>query len=176
MFRKVYRDGKATVEGLSRSISGAADRLDQMAPSVEPYRSELEKHDTTVIDLTKLKSGDALNHGKFAESPDAVSLIGDRLVTGQTVTDQDVGVGKALGAVAIGAAQTVGTASIAVSAPIAVFDPRTRRSYGDQVQCLGRSLYDTVGLVGDSVDPALFDNHLALPQSSKSTASPVKNR
>lgn len=170
MFRKLYRDGKATVEGLSRSISGAADRLDQMAPSVEPYRSELEKHDTTVIDLTKLKSGDALNHGKFAESPEAVRLIGDRLVTGQTVTDQDVGVGKALGAVAIGAAQTVGAASIAV------FDPRTRRSYGDQVQCLGRSLYDTVGLFGDSVDPALFDNHLALPQSSKSTASPVKNR
>ena len=81
------------------------------------------------------------------------------------------------GSVAIGGAQTVGsTASVAVSAPITVFDPRSCRSYGDQVQRLGRSLDNTVGSVGDSVDPTLFDNNLALPQSSKSTASPAKNR
>jgi esterase/lipase superfamily enzyme len=44
-------------------------------PFREPYRSELEKHDMTVIDLIKLKSGDALKHGKFAKSPEVVRLI-----------------------------------------------------------------------------------------------------
>lgn len=171
----VSQDDRAL--GLSRRISGSVDRLGQIDPSVEPYRSELEKHDITVIDLTKLKSGDSLNHGKFAESPEVVRLIGDRLVTGQTITDSDVGVGEALGAVAVGAAQTVGTAaSVAVSAPIAIFDPRTRRSYGDQVHRLGQSVGNTVGSVGDSVDATLFDNSLTLPRSSQTTTSPVKNR
>ena len=30
----------------------------------------------------KLKGGDRLNHGKFAESPEVVKLIGDRLIAG----------------------------------------------------------------------------------------------
>ncbi len=67
---------------------------------------------------------------------------------------------EAIGAVGIGAAQTVGTAaSVAISAPIAVFDPRTRENYGRQVERLGRSVENTVGSVGDTatsvVDPQL---------------------
>jgi len=92
-----------------------------------------------------------------------VKLIGDRLIAGQTVTDSDVGLGEAIGAVGIGAAQTVGTAaSVAISAPIAVFDPRTRENYGRQVERLGRSVENTVGSVGDTatsvVDPQLLDS------------------
>ncbi|QCI98900.1 alpha/beta hydrolase [Agrobacterium larrymoorei] len=152
----VSQDDRAL--SLSRRISGNVDRLGQIDPSAEPYRSELEKAGITVLDLTKLQSGDRLNHGKFAESPEVVRLIGDRLIAGQTVTDSDVGLGEAIGAVGIGAAQTVGTAaSVAISAPIAVFDPRTRENYGRQVERLGRSVENTVGSVGDTatsvVDP-----------------------
>lgn len=146
----VSRDDRAL--SVSRRISGNVDRLGQIDPAAEPYRTALEKAGITVLDLTKLKSGDSLNHGKFAESPEVVRLIGDRLVAGQTITDSEIGLGEAVGAVAIGAAQTVGSAaSVAVSTPIAVFDPRTRRNYGQQLNRLGQSVGNTVGSVGDSV-------------------------
>ncbi|MGK6317075.1 alpha/beta hydrolase [Neorhizobium sp. DT-125] len=139
----VSRDDRAL--SLSRRISGNIDRLGQVDPTVEPYRSEFEKAGIVVLDLTALKTGDRLNHGKFAESPEVVKLIGNRLIEGQTVTDSDVGLGDRLGAVALGAAQTVGgAASVAVSTPIAIFDPTTRRTYEDQVHRLGNAVGNTV--------------------------------
>ncbi|MGQ8630427.1 alpha/beta hydrolase [Agrobacterium sp. DKPNP3] len=168
----VSQDDRAL--SLSRRISGNVDRLGQIDPSVEPYRSQLEKAGITVLDLTKLQSGDRLNHGKFAESPEVVRLIGDRLIAGQTVTDSDVGLGEALGAVSIGAAQTVGTAaSVVVSAPIAVFDPRTRENYGRQVERLGRSVENTVGSVGDTAGSVVDDQAL---QSSRVNCDAAANR
>ena len=150
----VSQDDRALI--VSRRISGNVDRLGQIDPSQEPYRSALEQAGITVIDLTKLKTGDSLNHGKFAESPEVVQLIGQRLVAGQTITDSEVGLGEAVGSVALGAAQTVGNAaSVAVSTPIAVFDPRTRRNYGRQVERLGSSVGNTltsVDTVGQAVD------------------------
>ena len=107
---------------VSRHIGGDVDRLGQINPATEPYRSELEKAGVTVLDLTALKSGDPLNHGKFAESPEVVRVLGERLVAGQTITDGKIGVGERLGVVAAGAAQTVGSAaSLAVQAPLTVF-------------------------------------------------------
>lgn len=150
----VSQDDRALA--LSRRISGNVDRLGQIDPSVEPYRSKLEAAGMTVLDLTKLKGGDRLNHGKFAESPEVVKLIGDRLIAGQAITDSNVGLGEAVGAVAMGAAQTAGSAvSVAVSTPIAIFDPRTRRNYDAQLKRLGQSMNNTVGSVGDSVGASL---------------------
>lgn len=164
----VSQDDRALA--LSRRISGNIDRLGQIDPTVEPYRSALEKEGITVLDLTKLKTGDRLNHGKFAESPEVVKLIGDRLIEGQTITDSEVGLGEAVGAVAMGAAQTVGSAaSVAVSTPIAIFDSRTRRNYEAQVQRLGQSVGNTVGSVGDSVGTGLA-------QSETSDAPPPLTR
>ncbi|MBB4009432.1 esterase/lipase superfamily enzyme [Rhizobium taibaishanense] len=146
----VSRDDRAL--SISRRISGNVDRLGQINPTDEPYRSALEKAGITVLDLTKLKTGDKLNHGKFAESPEVVRLIGDRLIAGQTVTDSQVGVGEAIGAVTIGATNTIGqAATTAISAPILIFDPRTRRNYGDQLKRLGQSAGSTVTSVGDTV-------------------------
>lgn len=146
----VSRDDRALT--LSKRISGNVERLGRIDPAAEPYRSELEKAGITVLDLTKLKSGDKLNHGKFAESPEVVRLIGDRLIAGQAVTESNIGLGESLGAVAIGATSTVGqAASSVISAPIAIFDPRTRRNYGQQLLLLGDSAGNTVGAVGDSL-------------------------
>ena len=39
-----------------------------------------------MIDLTKLKTEGSSNHAKFAESPEIVQLIGQRLVNGQSLT------------------------------------------------------------------------------------------
>ena len=138
----VSRDDRALT--LSRRISGNVDRLGQINPAEEPYRTMLENQGITVLDLTALKSGDRLNHGKFAESPEVVRLIGNRLIDGQAVTDSQVGLGERLGAVALGTAQTVGSAaSIVVSTPIAVFDPVTRKNYDDQWRRLGNTVEDT---------------------------------
>ncbi|OJF96919.1 alpha/beta hydrolase [Pararhizobium antarcticum] len=140
----VSRDDRALT--LSRRISGNIERLGQIDPSQEPYRSALENAgDITILDLTALKSNDQLNHGKFAESPEVVKLIGNRLIAGQTVTDSDIGLGDRVGAVALGTAQTVGSAaSIAVSTPILIFDPKTRQNYQGQVDRFGRSLGGTI--------------------------------
>ncbi len=140
------RDDRALA--VSRRISGNIDRLGQIDPSIEPYRTALEQAGITVIDLTKLKAGDRLNHGKFASSPEVVQLIGQRLVTGQTITDSNIGIGDRLGAVALGTAQGVGSAaSLVVSAPIAVFDPKTRKTYDEQIDRFGRAVGNTVGAV-----------------------------
>lgn len=139
----VSRDDRALQ--LSRRISGNVDRLGQVDPTVEPYRTKFENAGISVIDLTALKGGDRLNHGKFAESPEVVQLIGTRLLAGQTITDSNVGLGDRIGAVALGTAQTVGgVATATVNAPIAVFDPQTRRNYNEHLRRVGRSFENTI--------------------------------
>jgi esterase/lipase superfamily enzyme len=139
----VSRDDKAL--GLSRRIAGGVDRLGAIDPSQEPYRSRLEQHGVTVLDLTALKTGDELNHGKFARSPEVVRLLGSRLIAGQKVSEDRIGLADRLGAVAMGAAGTVGSAaSLAVTAPIAVFDADARDSLGDRAGAIGRGVSGTV--------------------------------
>ncbi|MBB3770212.1 esterase/lipase superfamily enzyme [Angulomicrobium tetraedrale] len=129
---------------LSRRISGGVDRLGLV--DAQHFYAELEKTGIVVIDLTSLRSGDdALNHGRFAASPEVVKAIGQRLVNGQTVTDSDVSLGDRIGVAAMGVGQTVGSAAgLVISAPIAVVDPATRNTYQSQVQQLGRSVSETV--------------------------------
>ena len=139
----VSRDDRALQ--LSRRISGNIDRLGLIDPTVEPYRTQFEAAGISIIDLTALQSGDPLNHGKFAQSPQVVQLIGTRLLTGQAITDSNIGLGDRIGAVALGTAQTVGgVASATVNAPIAVFDTNTRRNYDEQLRRVGRSFENTI--------------------------------
>jgi esterase/lipase superfamily enzyme len=115
--------------------------LGAIDPDQEPYRSELRQSDVTVINLTGLNSGDSLNHSKFAESPEVVQIIGRQIAGGQILTDSRVGIGDVIIEATTGVASSVGKAAgVVVSAPIAIVDPRTRETFGDQVQDLGRSL------------------------------------
>ena len=146
----VSQDDRALA--VSRRVWGNKDRLGAVDPDVEPYKSEFEKDKITVLNLTKLRTGDKLNHGKFAESPEVVKLIGTRLVDGQPITDSRVGLGDRLIEVTGSAAAAVGTAAgIVVSAPIAVIDPQARRNLGDRVEHLGNNIQDTGAAVGDTV-------------------------
>ncbi|HTO31887.1 MAG TPA: alpha/beta hydrolase [Pararhizobium sp.] len=112
----VSQDDRALA--LSRYISGDVQRLGQINPAEEPYKTKLEMAGITVVDLTKVKSGDRLNHGKFAESPAIVQLIGQRLVTGQTLTDSTIGVGDGITALVAGTVNTVGkVAATTVATP-----------------------------------------------------------
>jgi esterase/lipase superfamily enzyme len=90
-----------------------------------------------IIDLTEIKSPDSLHHGKFAENPEIVRLIGGRLASGQTLTDSNSGLGEKIGIFTTGAASAVGrAAAITLSAPIAIIDADTRRNLGSQVEQL----------------------------------------
>jgi esterase/lipase superfamily enzyme len=72
-----------------------------------------------------------------------VQLIGKRLAEGQTVADSRGGLGDRIIQVTAGAATAVGTAAgLAVAAPVAIVDPRTRQSLGGHVEELGRSASD----------------------------------
>ncbi|WP_407523950.1 alpha/beta hydrolase [Methylobacterium oryzisoli] len=145
----VSQDDKALAA--SRLVWGnGTARLGAIDPEAEPYRSELARENITVLNLTALRSGDALNHGKFASSPQLVQVLGTRLAQGQTITDARVGLGERIVQMTTGAAATVGTAAgLAVSAPVAVMDPRSRDSFGDHLQNLGQGLSDTAGATVD---------------------------
>ena len=135
----VSQDDRALA--FSRRIGGDITRLGAINPNDEPYKSEMAEDNIVVIDLTKLKSGDSMNHGKFAESPAVVKLIGERLIAGQTVTDANLSVGERITQATLGATSVVGsTVGAVVSAPIAVVDPNTRRAFGRQVNNIGDGL------------------------------------
>lgn len=117
----VSQDDRALA--LSSFISGDVSRLGAIDPSAEPYRTQLEKAGITAIDLTKVETEDGLHHGKFAESPQIVQLIGTRLATGQTLTDSDISVGTGIAAVVAGTARNVGNvAAVTVAAPVSILE------------------------------------------------------
>lgn len=139
----VSQDDRALA--VSRRIWGGTQRLGAIDPDQEPYKTELARDGIKVLDLTKLRAGDPLNHGKFAESPEVVQLIGRRLVAGQTVTDSRIGVGDRIAQVTVEAASSVGVAAgLVLSAPAAALDPDSRANYDEQVKTLSNSVGDTV--------------------------------
>ncbi len=116
-------------------------RLGAIDPEVEPYKSMIEQDQLSVVNMTSFPSHDFFNHGKFAEDPKVVELIGRRLATGQTLTDRRVGLGARIMQVTAGATGSVGhAAGLAISAPVAVVDPETRAHFGDQINEFSQSV------------------------------------
>src|SRR3954469_6622667 len=139
----VSQDDRALA--MSRRVWGSEARLGAINPDQEPYRTQLEQASVTILDLTKLKAGDLSHHGKFAESPEIVQLLGKRLSDGQAVTDSRVPLGHHIIQATAGAATAVGTAvGLAVSLPVAVIDPHTRDTLGHHVDGLARSVSEAV--------------------------------
>ena len=151
----VSRDDRALA--VSRRVWGNVARLGAIDPEQEPYKKELESYDITVIDLTKIKATDDLNHSKFAESPEIVRLIGSRISDGQTLTDSRVGLGdQILQATTSTAAAAGSAAGLILAAPVAVVDQDTRDNYGSQVGGL-------TGPISGTRKPTLKDCKDGLP-------------
>ena len=124
----------------SKQVWGAP-RLGAINPDIEPYKSMLERENISVINLTAFPSHDSFNHGKFAEDPKVVELIGRSLSNGQVLTNSQVGFGEKIMQTTASAAGAVGhAAGLAVSAPVAIIDPDTRDQLGDQVDDLANSV------------------------------------
>jgi esterase/lipase superfamily enzyme len=101
------RDDKALA--ISGWIWGDDARLGAIDPKAEPYKSRLAAEHVNVFDLTDIKSTDAANHNKFVQSPELVRLVGDRLASGQPLSDlKETVVDQFLGAAAneLGAIET----------------------------------------------------------------------
>ena len=92
---------------LSRHLGGEIDRVGAVDPDKEPYRSKLKEFNIVVINLTKLKTGDELNHIKFAQSPEIIRLVGTRLIEGQEIAGSDLTLGERISGVSAGAAARV---------------------------------------------------------------------
>lgn len=131
----ISRDDRALA--FSRRVWGDVSRLGAIDPEQAPYKKELEDNKIVVIDLTKIKSGDSMNHGKFAESPQIVQLIGRRISEGQTLTDSHIGLGDQILVATTGAATAAGNvAGLVLAAPVAVVDQDTRNNYATHVGSL----------------------------------------
>jgi esterase/lipase superfamily enzyme len=140
----VARDDEAL--GASRKVWGDIPRIGAVNPQQEPYQSMFRESRINVIDLTDVTTDDKLKHSKFAESPEVVEMIGRRIAGGQSFNDGKAGIGEKVVQATAGAGSTVGhAAGMAISAPIAIIDPRTRESMGSQFDSLGENARSTVG-------------------------------
>lgn len=156
----VSRNDKALA--FSRRLWGSTDRLGAIDPNSEPYRSELQQEGIAVVDLTNTQSADRLNHATFAESPDAVRLIGRQLAGGQDLNTFEVGVGDRVGALATATGANIGAAAgLVVTAPLAIIDPKTRDTYDNRMQEFGNSVEDTLKSSGELVTTGLDGKPIA---------------
>jgi esterase/lipase superfamily enzyme len=91
---------------LSSLISGDKPRVGDYGDA-----ADLASYGVSVVDLSKTKGGDRLNHAKFADNPFLVQLLGDRLRAPAGLASDEVnpaqpidnlgqGIGKAVGSVA----------------------------------------------------------------------------
>jgi esterase/lipase superfamily enzyme len=129
----VSRDDRALA--LSTRIWGNNPRLGAVDLKDPRFSALLSAKGLQIVDLTELKSADRLNHGKFAENPEIVRLIGGRLAAGQILHETDSGIGDRISLITTGAAAAVGrAAAVTLSAPIALIDPQTRRNLPNQLE------------------------------------------
>jgi esterase/lipase superfamily enzyme len=153
----VSQDDRALA--VSRFVAGNVNRLGQIDPNKEPYRTAVLKSGIAFIDLTQLDTGDSLHHAKFAESPQIVQAIGTRLAAGQRLTNAQIGLGDGITILAAGTAKAVGTGvGLAVSTPLAAVDPDTRRNLSGQVNNLNRQ----VNATSTEIDPNGIGKQLLL--------------
>ena len=143
----VSRDDEALAA--SRRVWGDKPRVGAIDPDGAPYKQALHADRVAVEDLTGVASDDPLHHATFAQAPEVVRLIGRRLAGGQALSEGNSGFGDKLGQIAVGAAGAVGSAAgVAIAAPFAAVDPRTRDNLSDRIDEVGLNFGDAVGAGG----------------------------
>lgn len=135
---------------VSRRLAGDTQRLGAIDITRPGVRNALLSRGITAIDLSRAASNDGLNHMNFADSPDMVRAIGQRLAAGDDISGARPDLSETAGAVVLGAAQGVGSAiGAGVTAPIAVVSPgareRLRTQLGNSRRALGGTLLTATG-------------------------------
>jgi esterase/lipase superfamily enzyme len=118
----ISHDDKAL--NFSRKFAGNVPRLGAYNLAKPENAEQLQQLGIKAIDLTALKAGDSLNHGKFAESPQVVQLIGRRLADDRGISTAGPSLGDSIGAVAGGVVDLVGNTAGVVTSPITILTGR----------------------------------------------------
>lgn len=127
---------------VSKWISGDVDRVG--AADLRLYAPELKQLGITIVDTTNIKAGDPLAHNTFADNPEMVQLLGQRL-SGQSLDKGDVSLADRVGVTALGTVRVVGsTAGAAMTTPVAIVSPAARRQFSRQFQQVGTSFSQTI--------------------------------
>lgn len=62
---------------MSRWLAGGVQRVGAVDPAAEPYRSALEAlPGVTVVDISRMRGSDGLNHSTFSSNPEVIKLLG----------------------------------------------------------------------------------------------------
>jgi esterase/lipase superfamily enzyme len=102
-------------------LSGGVNRVG--GTDLRPYAPLLKELDVSVIDTSAIATNDPLGHNTFADSPEIVRLLGQRLA-GQSLEGGTTNVADQIG---MTAANFAGSAArVAVAAPVAVISPEAR--------------------------------------------------
>jgi len=146
----VSRNDKALA--VSKRIWGSSARLGAIDPNQEPYHEQLRADGITVVDLTGEKTEDRTHHATFAESPESVKLIGAQLSGGQDLSTFEVTASDRVGQIVTSTGTSIGAAaSMVVTAPMAIVDPRARDSYQQQADQFNASVNETLSSTGGLV-------------------------
>ena len=133
---------------LSRGLAGGVTRLGLLDIDAPEVKRMAENRGVTMIDLSSEKSDSALNHSRFASSPEAVRLIGQRLIEGQTLTDARPTLDETLSATAVGTLRTVGsTVGVAASVPGALVSDQGRDELGKHIGTMRGTFSGTIKTV-----------------------------
>ncbi|WNJ92401.1 alpha/beta hydrolase [Bosea sp. 685] len=106
---------------LSRWLSGDVERVG--AADMRPYAAALAALGISIIDTSDVKAGDPLAHNTFADSPEMVRVLGQRL-SGQSLAGGEASLTEQVGMAALGGARIAGAA---VTAPVAAMSQASRR-------------------------------------------------
>ncbi len=140
---------------ISRRVWGSTVRLGAIDPNDPRYREQLAEEGLMVVDLTNERTEDRMNHSTFAESPEAVHLIGAQLAKGQDLNTYEASVGDKVNEFSINAGASIGSAAgLLISAPVAVFDGDSRDTYSDRITDFNQSIEDALAVDADGAESA----------------------
>jgi esterase/lipase superfamily enzyme len=130
----IYASGDDIALKTSAKVWGNDKRLGLLSPNAPDFPAWMEKNHVTVIDITRLRSGDPVSHTKYANSPGVPREIGKLIASGQLDPTGRAGVGEQL---ARGATRLTGAAATTIAgvatAPLAATDPAGRERLSDRI-------------------------------------------
>jgi esterase/lipase superfamily enzyme len=130
----IFASGDDIALKTSAKVWGNDKRLGLLSPNAPDFPAWMEKNHVTVIDITRLRSGDPVSHTKYANSPGVPREIGKLIASGQLDPTGRAGVGEQL---ARGATRLTGAAATTIAgvatAPLAATDPAGRERLSDRI-------------------------------------------
>ncbi|MFM7181645.1 MAG: alpha/beta hydrolase [Verrucomicrobiales bacterium] len=130
----IFSSGDDIALKTSTKLWGNKERLGLLDPNAPDFPSWMEKNEVTVIDITRLRSGDPISHSKYANAPGIPREIGKLIASGQLDPTGRAGVGERIASGAAGLSGDAARTIVGVAtAPLAVTDDAGRKRLSDRI-------------------------------------------